>query len=77
MSQLVESRSVSVVVDGKEYPVIISDHTCDVKNDCRTLNTMKFTWRFSGKRPRLFGDSLSPLLESYGIFTREFEEPYQ
>lgn len=77
ISQLVESRYVSVTVDGKVYPVAITDHTSEVSNDDSTLNSLKFTWRFTGKRPRLFGDSLSPLMESYGIFTKQFEEPYQ
>lgn len=77
ISQLVESRSVSVFADGREYPAVITDHTSEVSNDDSTLNSLKFTWRFTGKRPRLFGDTLSPLLESYGIFTHQFEEPYQ
>ena len=77
ISQLVESRSVSVMADGKLYPVVITDHTSEVSSDDSTLNTLKFTWRFTGRRPRLFGDTLSPLLESYGIFTQQFTDPYQ
>ena len=77
MSQLIESRSVSVVIDGKEYPVLITDHTSDVSNDDSSLNSLKFTWRFAGKRPRLSGDSLSPLMEPFGIFTSQFDDPFQ
>ncbi len=77
LSQLIESRSVSVIIDGKEYPVIITDHTSEVSNDDSSLNTMKFVWHFTGKRPRLFGDTLLPLMESFGIFTQEFDETYQ
>lgn len=77
VSQLVESRSVYVVVDGSDYPVVITDHTSEVSNDDSSLNSLKFTWRFTGKRPRLFGDSLSPLMGPFGIFTQEFTDPYQ
>ena len=77
ISQLVESRSVYVVVDGTEYPVVITDSTSEVSNDDSSLNTIKFTWRFTGKRPRLFGDTLSPLMEPFGIFTQQFNDPYQ
>ena len=76
-AQFLESRSVSVVVDGKEYPVIITDHTSEVSNDDSSVNSLKFTWRFSGKRPLLFGDTLSPLMEPFGIFTQQFNDPYQ
>lgn len=77
MSQLIESRSASVVVDGAEYPIVFTEHTSEVSNDDSMLNTMKFTWRFLGKRPRLFGDTLTPLLESHGIFTYQFDDTYQ
>lgn len=77
MSQLIESMQSAVVTDGTEYPVIIDDHTSEVSNDDSSLNALKFTWRFTGRRPRLFGETLSPLLESFGIFTTQFTEPYQ
>ncbi len=77
MSQLIESINTAVVVDGAEYPIIIEDHTSDVSNDDNSMNSMKFTWRFTGRRPRLFGDTLSPLLESFGIFTSQFTDPFQ
>lgn len=77
ISQLIESVKTAVVVDGAEYPVIIDDYTSEVSNDDSSLNALKFTWRFTGRRPRLFGETLSPLLESFGIFTTQFTEPYQ
>lgn len=77
LSQLVESPATEICVDGEYYPVIVTDHDLKVSNDDSTLNSAKFTWRFSDSRPRLFGDGLSPLLESYGIFTHQFEEPFQ
>lgn len=78
LAQLIESRSVTLLVDGTEYPVIITDHTSEVTDDNSTLNTLKFTWRFTGHRPRLFGPTLKPLLdESTGIFTTPFTPEYQ
>lgn len=53
MSQLIEARSAFVVFDGTECPVVISDHTSELSNDDSTLNTVKFTWKFIGKRPDL------------------------
>lgn len=77
ISQLIESRSVSVMADGIEYQVIITDNTSEVSNDDASLNTLKFTWRFTGKRPRLFGETLKPLTENSGIFTEQFTDPFQ
>lgn len=78
LAQLVESRAVSLLIDGTEYPVLITDHTSEVTDDNSTLNTLKFTWRFTGNRPRLFGSTLRPLLdESKGIFTEPFTPEYQ
>lgn len=77
MSQLAEAEDITVNIDGVEYPVMITDHECKVSDDDSTINTMKFTWRFTDTRPRLFGDTLSPLLPSSGIFTEPFTEPFQ
>lgn len=77
VSQLVESHASEVCVGGEYYPVLFTDHELKVSNDDSTINSAKFTWRFSDSRPRLFGDSLSPLLESFGIFTHQFQDPFQ
>lgn len=77
LSQLVEARETYVRIDLVDYPVIVTDHELKVSNDDSSLNHVKFTWRFADSRPRLFGSTLTPLLESYGIFTDQFTEPYQ
>lgn len=76
-SQLVEAESAAVVIDDREYPIIITDHESKVSDDDASLNVLKFTWRFAEERPRLFGSSLSPLLPASGIFTDQFTEPFE
>lgn len=77
ISQLVESRATRLRTGGKEYDVVIDDHTLEPDNDDTSLDSVKFTWRFSTSRPMLFGESLAPLLPpAEGIFTDEFTEQY-
>lgn len=78
LSQLVESRDTAILLSGTEYPVLITDHTAEVSDDDSAQNTFKFTWRFASRRPRLFGATLSPLLdESLNIFTGQFSLEFQ
>lgn len=77
LTELAESRETAAVVDGVEYPVLITDAELKVDNDDSTLSTVKLTWQFDTERIRLFGDTLTALTPHFGIFTREFNDPYQ
>lgn len=77
LTELAESGETAVVVDGVEYPVLITEADLKVDNDDSTLSSVKLTWRFDSERIRLFGDSLTAFTPHFGIFTKEFNDPYQ
>lgn len=77
-AQIIESRDIRIRIRGTDYPIKVTDHTIEVSYDNANLNTIQFTWRFTGPRPMLFGTTLDPLLTGDdGIFTEEFTPEYQ
>ncbi len=74
--QFLESHSTAVVVDGKSYEIVITDHSTEISSDASSLNVLKFTWQFADRRPHLFGDDLDPLLYSSQIFAEQFQQQY-
>lgn len=76
LAQLLESYSTAVIVDGKAYEIVITDHSTEVSSESSAMNVLKFSWQFADRRPHLFGDDLDPLLYSSQIFTEQFQEQY-
>ncbi|HBN63046.1 MAG TPA: hypothetical protein DD424_03965 [Porphyromonadaceae bacterium] len=73
IEQLIGSRDISLCTSIEECPVIITDHTLEADNSDDTLTSLKFTFRFPGKRPRLSLDEMGGLMPGRThIFTQEF-----
>lgn len=72
IDQLLNSHKVWVMVNGKPFPIIITDHTCEINNNNEVQPNIKFTWTFADRRPHLNPEALAALLQKPGIFTKEF-----
>lgn len=76
--QLLASHDVKLWVDGDEYDVLVTDHTCEPSSADEELSTVKFTWRFASRRPRLFDSPIDGILPSgRGIFNDTFTPEYE
>lgn len=76
--QLLASHDVKLWIDGDEYDVLVTDHTCEPSSADGELSTVKFTWRFASRRPRVFDspvDGIRP--SSRGIFNDIFTAEYE
>ena len=51
--------------------VLITDFTCEFSNSDEKLNTVKFTWRLSDKRPNIYPPFTLDIFDDYfnPIFT--------
>lgn len=73
LEQLIGSHAVELRGSQESYPVIITDHTVEIDNDDETLASIKFTFRFAGRRPRLVDDDMGALMPHTGaIFSKQF-----
>jgi hypothetical protein len=80
-SQLFSSRFVALIDSSSRVPatvaeVIITDSTLEPTTDNETLFTVKFTWRFADRRPRVLASEVEPLLSSVGVFSTPFTQQY-
>lgn len=76
--QLVASYSLQIHIDGAFYDVVIEDHTCEPSTADDSLEVIKFTWRFKGRRPVSFNSpafGIAPT--SRGIFSDQFTPEYE
>lgn len=73
IEQLIGSRDISLCASPDGCPVLITDHTLEVDDSDDALPSLKFTFRFPGKRPRLASSEMGGLMPSgTHIFTQEF-----
>lgn len=76
--QFVASHCVRICLDGNDYDVIITDHTCEPNTSDDALSTIKFTWRFAQQRPRIFDSLVNGILPSRRrIFDETFSPEYE
>lgn len=77
--QFIASHYVVMWLEGNDWDVIITDHTCEPSTDDDTLTTIKFTWRFADRRPRIFdslmGNGIMPSRRR--IFNDTFSPEYE
>lgn len=76
--QFLSSHEVRMYLDDV-CEVIITDHTCEPSSDDDTLVTMKFTWRFAGRQPRMFDNTaINGIMPSRRrIFDEKFSAEYE
>lgn len=73
VEQLIGSHNVQLCASGRDYDVVITDHSVEVDNDDETLSSIKFTFRFASERPMLIADDMGALMPSRThIFSQEF-----
>ena len=73
LEQLISSREIHLCCAGRDYDVIITDHTLESDNDDSALTSIKFTFRFATERPVLTSDDIDTLMPArHRIFTQEF-----
>ncbi len=78
LAQLISSHSIQLLADGSSHDVVIEDHTCEDSTDDSSLTTMKFTWRFKGRRPVNFNSSIFGIQPSHReIFSDQFSPEYE
>lgn len=76
--QFVASHEITLSVDGQDWPVIITDHTCEPSTSDETLTAVKFSWRFSDRPPRLFASDFNGIMPArQGIFNDKFTPEYE
>lgn len=76
--QFVASHDINMRLEGNDWPVIITDHTCEPSTDDESLATLKFTWRFADRRPRVFESEINGILPSRRkIFDDKFTPEYE
>lgn len=76
--QFIASHCVRMYLEGNDYDIIITDHTCEPNSSDETLSTIKFTWRFAEQRPRIFDSLVNGILPSRRrIFDETFSPEYE
>ena len=76
--QFIASHEIMVLSDGAEWPVVITDRTCEPSSDDDSLTTIKFTWRFADRRPRLFPTAVDGIVSAHrDIFDDKFSPEYE
>lgn len=78
VTQLVASHSVDLILENGSYPVIIDDHSCEASSDDDSLTSIKFTWRFKGRRPVWFNSAIFGIQPTHrDIFSDEYSPEYE
>lgn len=78
LTQLVSSHTVQLYVDGNYYDIAIEDHTCEDSTEDDSLSTVKFTWRFKGRRPVMFNSALFGIKTTHReIFSDQYSPEYE
>lgn len=73
LEQLVLSHSVILCAGDTDYDILIEDHTLETDNDDESLPSVKFTFRFTGRRPVITSSDMGALMPSVThIFTQQF-----
>lgn len=76
--QFLASHQVKMYLEGNDYDVIITDHTCEPSSDDEALTTVKFSWQFADRRPRIFDHEFNGILPTRRkIFTPHFSAEYE
>ena len=76
--QFVASNELTLILGGKEYEAIISEHTCEPSTDDENLCVVKFSWRFAHVRPRLFDSSMDGVMpQRRSVFNDSFSAEYE
>lgn len=76
--QFVSSNKIKMRLEGIDRDVIILDHSCEPSSDDEALATIKFTWRFADKRPRLFDSDFNGIMPTHRqIFDPTFSPEYE
>ncbi len=76
--QFLASPDIRMTLEGNDYEVTIEDFTCEPSTSDESLFTVKFTWRFSDRRPRLFDTSVNGILHPVvRIFDATFTPEYE
>lgn len=76
--QFLASHEVLMYLEGTDWDVIITDHTCEPSSADDKLTTVKFTWRFADKRPRLFDSAFNGIMPTRrSIFSDQFSPEYE
>ena len=76
--QFVSSHQVNLCLDDNDWPVIITDHTCEPSTDDESLASVKFTWRFADNRPYLFNSLMDGVMPTRRrIFDDTFSPEYE
>lgn len=77
LEQLIRSRDIRLCASGRDYDVIITDHTVEADNDNESLPSVKFTFRFADERPLLTASEMGALMPSSNhIFSQEFSAEF-
>lgn len=78
LEQFIASHAVCLFLDGTEYEVIITDHTCEPSTDDEALTTISFTWRFAARRPRIFDSGINGIMAAgRNIFDNTYSSEYE
>lgn len=76
--QFLSSHEVLMYLEGTDWDVIITDHTCEPSSADDKLTTVNFTWRFADKRPRLFDSAFNGIMPTRrSIFSDQFSPEYE
>lgn len=76
--QFLASHEVLMYLEGTDWDVIITDHTCEPSSADDKLTTVKFTWGFADKRPRLFDSAFNGIMPTRrSIFSDQFSPEYE
>ena len=77
LEQMISSRQVQLMQSNYDYDVIITDHTLESDNDDESLPSIKFTFRFVGRRPTIPDNNMGfMMVERNNVFTNEFSDEF-
>lgn len=76
--QLIASHHVSLRIDDDDFDILITDHTCEPSSDNESLTSVKFSWQFSDRRPRMFDTAFNGILpQRRRVFDDTFSLAYE
>lgn len=76
--QFITSHSIKMWIDGEDFDIIITEHTCEHSSDDDSLTTFRFTWQFADRRPVIFESLVNGIIPPRrNIFNDKFSSEYE
>lgn len=78
LAQLLSSHALQVYADGIYHDAVIEEYTFEHSSDDEAITSVKFTWRFKGRRPVIFNSPLFGIQPSKReIFSDQYSPEYE